>query len=74
MKRIGVLERLIMAGILLLALVGVIACIVSIVVSDTVNNPIECTYNIFRFLNIVMISSITGDILHGYRELNEKRK
>ena len=74
MKRIGVLERLIMAGILLLASVGVIACIVSIVVSDTVNNPIECTYNIFRFLNIVMISSITGDILQGYRELNEKRK
>ena len=74
MKRIGVLERLIMAGILLLALVGVIACIVSIVVSDTVNNPIECTYNIFRFLNIVMISASTGDILHGYRELNEKRK
>lgn len=72
--RIGFLEKLIMAGILLLASIGVIACIVSIVVSDTVNNPIECTYNIFRFFNIVVIISITGDILHGYRELNEKRK
>ena len=72
--RIGILERLIMAAILLLASIGVIACIVSIVVSDTVNNPIECTYNIFRFFNIVVIISITGDILHGYRELNEKRK
>lgn len=72
--RIGILERLIMAAILLLASIGVIACIVSIVVSDTVNNPIECTYNIFRFFNIVVIISITGDILHGYRKLNEKRK
>lgn len=72
--RIGILERLIMVAILLLASIGVIACIVSIVVSDTVNNPIECTYNIFRFLNIVMIISITGDIFQGYRELNEKRK
>lgn len=72
--RIGILERLIMVGVLLLSSIGIIACIVSIVVSDTVNNPIECTYNIFRFLNIVVISSITGDILQGYRELNEKRK
>ena len=72
--RIGILERLIMAAILLLASIGVIDCIVSIVVSDKVNNPIECKYNIFRSFNIVVIISITGDILHGYRELNEKRK
>lgn len=73
-KRIGTIEKVVMVGILLLALIGIIACIVSIVVSDTLNNPAECTYNIFRFLNIFLIVCITGDILQGYKELNEKRK
>lgn len=73
-KRIGTIEKVTMVGILLLALIGIIACIVSIVISNTIDNPVECTYNVFRFLNIVLIVCITGDILQGYKELNEKRK
>lgn len=73
-KRIGTVEKVAMVCILLLALVGIITCVVSIVISNSIDNPAECTYNIFRFLNIFLIVCITGDILQGYKELNEKRK
>ena len=72
-KLIGTLEKVLVIGIFLLAVIGIVCFSVGIVMSDTVANPAELARNVCRFLGIIMIVLIFGDMYSAYIELNKKR-
>lgn len=72
-KLIGTLEKVFVIGIFLLAVIGIVCFSVGIVMSDTVANPAELASNVCRFLGIITIVLIFGDMYSAYIELNKKR-
>ena len=72
-KLIGTLEKVLVISIFLLAVIGIVCFSVGIVMSDTVANPTELARNVYRFLGIIMIVLIFGDMYSAYIELNKKR-
>ena len=73
MKRISILEKVVMICISVIAAALTIWLSVGIVTSDTVGNPIELAHNVYRILNIIMMILIGFNIFESYKELNMKR-
>ena len=73
MKRISILEKVVVICIFVSALVLTIWLSVGIITSNTVGNSLELIHNIYRILNIIMVILISFNIFESYKELNMKR-
>ena len=73
MKRISILEKVVMICIFVSALALTIWLSVGIITSDTVGNSLELIHNIYRILNIIIVILISFNIFESYKELNMNR-